>query len=134
LGREGEKGEERGVQHHVSSGLRTPNPKPPGEARSWMKAFEGSESRRPVRLPRPYVRASVTAVFSSRRILPSRYLYGKWETGHCTLINKDENRGMFLFTFPYPSSNKGNEGSILLGGLLLTLQGQRLKLKTQKSS
>jgi hypothetical protein len=26
------------------------------------------------------------------------------------LINKDKNRGMLLFTFPHPSSKKGNEG------------------------
>jgi hypothetical protein len=24
------------------------------------------------------------------------------------LFNKDKNRGRFLFTFPYPSSNEGN--------------------------
>jgi hypothetical protein len=25
-------------------------------------------------------------------------------------VNKDKNRGWFLFTFPHPSSNEGNEG------------------------
>jgi hypothetical protein len=30
--------------------------------------------------------------------------------GTLFLINKDKNRGMFLFTFPHPSSNEGNVG------------------------